>query len=114
MDVWCRRGGRGRTQHSGGGTGGIREFIPTTLEVALIEGYDNVVETSLKPAFPAQEVESCMWAVAMCNTEASIDGGSNEDAVRAVTQRNWRVSLRCFMEDTPSYKAILGEAVSGW
>jgi DNA topoisomerase-3 len=46
------RGGRGgaaaTTQNGGGGTTGVQEFIPTTLGIALIEGYDNVgFETSL-------------------------------------------------------------------
>lgn len=56
------RGGRGGTtaaQHGGGGTTGVQEFIPTTLGVALIEGYDNVgFETSLSKPFLRKEVRT--------------------------------------------------------
>lgn len=54
------RGGRGgaAVQSGGGGTGGIQEFIPTTLGIALIEGYDNVgFETSLSKPFLRKEVK---------------------------------------------------------
>jgi DNA topoisomerase-3 len=60
------RGGRNRGRGSGGrtvaaaggsGNGGVQEFIPTTLGVALIEGYDNVgFETSLSKPFLRKEV----------------------------------------------------------
>jgi DNA topoisomerase-3 len=54
------RGGRGGAagQHgAGGAAGGVQEFIPTTLGVALIEGYDNVgFETSLSKPFLRKEV----------------------------------------------------------
>lgn len=67
------RGGRGRGRGRGGGrggqggaapqneggraAGGVQEFIPTTLGVALIEGYDNVgFETSLSKPFLRKEV----------------------------------------------------------
>lgn len=62
------RGGRGRGRGRGGGRGGtattgrgggtgLQEFIPTTLGVALIEGYDNVgFETSLGKPFLRKEV----------------------------------------------------------
>lgn len=56
------RGGRGghggaAAQNGAGGTGGVQEFIPTTLGVALIEGYDNVgFETSLSKPFLRKEV----------------------------------------------------------
>lgn len=53
------RGGRGgaQTRGQGGSTGGVQEFIPTTLGVALIEGYDNVgIETSLSKPFLRKEV----------------------------------------------------------
>jgi DNA topoisomerase-3 len=84
------RGGRGgATAHNGGGggTGGIQEFIPTTLGVALIEGYDNVgFETSLSKPFLRKEVSASMLAVVMRNTEASltlsVDGGSDEGYLR--------------------------------
>jgi DNA topoisomerase-3 len=60
------RGGRGGAAagHNGGGgagAGGVQEFIPTTLGVALIEGYDNVgFETSLSKPFLRKEV-SDFW-----------------------------------------------------
>lgn len=55
------RGGRGggtAVGHNGGGsTTGVQEFIPTTLGIALIEGYDNVgFETSLSKPFLRKEV----------------------------------------------------------
>ena len=63
------RGGRvGRgdamPQAGEGGGGGMQEFIPTTLGVALIEGYDNVgFETSLSKPFLRKEVGACCWSV---------------------------------------------------
>lgn len=54
------RGGAAAAGHNGGGgaaAGGVQEFIPTTLGVALIEGYDNVgIETSLSKPFLRKEV----------------------------------------------------------
>jgi DNA topoisomerase-3 len=56
------RGGRGGAAagHNGSGgaaSGGVQEFIPTTLGVALIEGYDNVgIENSLSKPFLRKEV----------------------------------------------------------
>lgn len=53
------RGGRGgaAAQREGGAGGGLQEFIPTTLGIALIEGYDNVgFETSLSKPFLRKEV----------------------------------------------------------
>ncbi|KAJ9637298.1 DNA topoisomerase [Coniosporium apollinis] len=69
------RGGRGRGRGRGGGRGGtattgrgggtgLQEFIPTTLGVALIEGYDNVgFETSLGKPFLRKEMELQMRAI---------------------------------------------------
>ncbi|KAL5388782.1 hypothetical protein DPSP01_002887 [Paraphaeosphaeria sporulosa] len=60
------RGGRGgaAAQNGAGGTGGVQEFIPTTLGVALIEGYDNVgFETSLSKPFLRKEMEVQMKAI---------------------------------------------------
>jgi DNA topoisomerase-3 len=56
------RGGRGgaAAQNGGGAAGGVQEFIPTTLGIALIEGYDNVgFETSLSKPFLRKEVRYC-------------------------------------------------------
>jgi DNA topoisomerase-3 len=53
------RGGRGgaAAQNGGGAAAGIQEFIPTTLGIALIEGYDNVgMDTSLSKPFLRKEV----------------------------------------------------------
>lgn len=51
------RGGRGGAAGNAGGNGGVQEFIPTTLGVALIEGYDNMgFETSLAKPFLRKEV----------------------------------------------------------
>lgn len=54
------RGGRGGAAAQNGGSGGssgLQEFIPTTLGIALIEGYDNVgFETSLGKPFLRKEV----------------------------------------------------------
>ncbi len=61
------RGGRGRGRgtrggpegnHAGGGGNSVQQFIPTTLGVALIEGYDNVgLDTSLGKPFLRKEME---------------------------------------------------------
>ena len=59
------RGGRGGSRGGSGGrndgpgtrTGTVEEFIPTTLGVALIEGYDNIgFETNLSKPFLRKEV----------------------------------------------------------
>lgn len=54
------RGGRGGANNRGGeSTGGVQEFIPTTLGVALIEGYESMgFEISLAKPFLRKEV--CM------------------------------------------------------
>lgn len=68
------RGGRGGAAagYNGGGgaaAGGVQEFIPTTLGVALIEGYDNVgIETSLSKPFLRKEV-SCFGGVVLLHRE---------------------------------------------
>ena len=64
------RGGRGRGRggrgggngQGGGGTSGVQEFIPTTLGVALVEGYDNMgFEISLAKPFLRKEVYLLPW-----------------------------------------------------
>ncbi|KAL8924764.1 MAG: hypothetical protein Q9208_003854 [Pyrenodesmia sp. 3 TL-2023] len=51
-----RRGDRGGA--AGGGGGGVQHFIPTTLGVALIEGYDSIgLDTSLGKPFLRKEME---------------------------------------------------------
>lgn len=56
------RGGRGGgSAGSGGGSTGVLEFIPTTLGVALVEGYDNMgFEISLAKPFLRKEVCLCL------------------------------------------------------
>lgn len=69
------RGGRGRARgrgrgggtatgnRGGGGGAGVQEFIPTTLGVALIEGYEGLnFETSLSKPFLRKEVRDC-WSM---------------------------------------------------
>ncbi|KAK4157959.1 DNA topoisomerase [Chaetomidium leptoderma] len=58
------RGGRGGGPGRGGGRGGVREFIPTSLGVALIEGFDRMhFETSLGKPFLRKEMELKMKAI---------------------------------------------------
>jgi DNA topoisomerase-3 len=60
------RGGRGgaAAQNGGGAAGGMQEFIPTTLGIALIEGYDNVgFETSLSKPFLRKEASACRFVI---------------------------------------------------
>ena len=55
------RGGRGEARggsNAGGGGGSVQQFIPTTLGVALIQGYDGIgLETSLGKPFLRKEME---------------------------------------------------------
>ena len=58
------RGGRGGAAGRGGGRGGVREFIPTSLGVALIEGFDRMhFDTSLGKPFLRKEMELKMKAI---------------------------------------------------
>jgi DNA topoisomerase-3 len=53
-----RGGGRGRARAEGGSRGGVTEFIPTSLGVALIQGFDRMnFETSLGKPFLRKEME---------------------------------------------------------
>lgn len=66
MYVQTRTRGSGRTQ--------VREFIPTTLGVALIEGYDNVgLDVSVSKPFLRKEMELKMKAIC--------DGGKTKTEV---------------------------------
>ena len=81
------RGGRGGAavgQNNGGGTGGIQEFIPTTLGIALIEGYDNVgFETSLSKPFLRKEVSGMLgFDDPACSLIHWVDGGPDEGHLR--------------------------------
>ncbi|KAI1772366.1 prokaryotic type I DNA topoisomerase [Hypoxylon cercidicola] len=58
------RGGRGGGSAAGGRGGGVKEFIPTKLGVALIEGFDRMnFETSLGKPFLRKEMELKMKAI---------------------------------------------------
>ena len=65
-----QRGGRGGRRGgavgggSDGGTSGVEEFIPSTLGVALVEGYDRMgLETSLSKPFLRKELELRLKAI---------------------------------------------------
>ncbi|KAF2139686.1 uncharacterized protein K452DRAFT_300213 [Aplosporella prunicola CBS 121167] len=60
-----RGGGRGGSNAANGsGWSGVQEFIPSTLGVALVEGYDNVgFETSLSKPFLRKQMEQEMRAI---------------------------------------------------
>ncbi|OQV09134.1 hypothetical protein CLAIMM_13297 [Cladophialophora immunda] len=52
------------TRRSGGSRNSVQEFIPTTLGVALIEGYDNVgLDVSVSKPFLRKEMELKMKAI---------------------------------------------------
>lgn len=58
------RGGRGGAVGATNGRGGVMEFIPTQLGVALIEGFDRMnFETSLGKPFLRKEMELKMKAI---------------------------------------------------
>jgi DNA topoisomerase III len=86
------RAGRGRGRGDRGGRnvsgprsgGGVQEFIPTTLGVALIEGYDNVgFETSLSKPFLRKEVFNVPQATDLgYGTYCNLDGTSNASDLR--------------------------------
>ena len=53
------RGGRGGANSGASGNTGVQEFIPTTLGVALVEGYNNMgFDTSLTKPFLRKEVDT--------------------------------------------------------
>ena len=61
------RGGS-NTAESGPRGGSVQQFIPTTLGITLIEGYDNIgLETSLSKPFLRKEMESKMRAICAGN-----------------------------------------------
>jgi DNA topoisomerase-3 len=58
-----RRGGAARGGGDGGGSG-VEEFIPSTLGVALVEGYDRMgLDTSLSKPFLRKELELRLKAI---------------------------------------------------
>ncbi|GAB7357976.1 hypothetical protein MBLNU230_g0143t1 [Neophaeotheca triangularis] len=58
------RGGRGGANAGGNSTSGVQEFIPTTLGMALVQGYEAMNhETSLTKPFLRKEMELRMKAI---------------------------------------------------
>jgi len=71
-----------------GGGGGVQEFIPTTLGVALMEGYDQVgFETSLSKPFLRKEMEAQMKAICEGRTTRDAVVQQNLEQYRAVFNR---------------------------
>ncbi|KAF2469712.1 DNA topoisomerase III [Lindgomyces ingoldianus] len=65
-----RRGGRNSGASGGGAITGVREFIPTTLGAALVEGHENMgFETNLTKPFLRKEMELKMNAI--CNGQTT-------------------------------------------
>ena len=80
--------GRGRGRGGGGATGGVQEFIPTTLGVALMEGYDQVgLETSLSKPFLRKAMEAQMAAICAGTRSKHDVVHQNVEQYRAVFQR---------------------------
>ncbi|KAF1958324.1 prokaryotic type I DNA topoisomerase [Byssothecium circinans] len=91
------RGGRGgaAAQNGGGAAGGMQEFIPTTLGIALVEGYDNVgFETSLSKPFLRKEMEAQMKAICEGRSTRSNVVQQNLDSYRHVfVQTTQRINV---------------------
>ncbi|EZG10561.1 hypothetical protein H106_00614 [Trichophyton rubrum CBS 735.88] len=65
-----RRGGRNSGAGCGGAITGVREFIPMTLGIALVEGHENMgFETNLMKPFLRREMELKMTAI--CNGQTT-------------------------------------------
>ncbi|KAH7135643.1 DNA topoisomerase 3-beta [Dendryphion nanum] len=83
-----QNGQNGGAVGGGGGTGGVQEFIPTTLGIALIEGYDNVgFETSLSKPFLRKEMEVQMKAICEGRSTRNDVVQQNLEQYRAVFNR---------------------------
>ncbi|KAF2176453.1 DNA topoisomerase 3-beta [Zopfia rhizophila CBS 207.26] len=102
------RGGRGgaAAQNGGGATGGVQEFIPTTLGVALIEGYDNVgFDTSLSKPFLRKEMEVQMKAIC--------EGRSTRNDVVQQNLEQYRAVFNRTMQQINVLKAAIRKYVVG-
>lgn len=76
------RGGRGGASGRGDGNKGVQEFIPTTLGVAIVEGYEQMgFEISLTKPFLRKEV-SYERTVDVADANTSLDGAQNESDLR--------------------------------
>ncbi|KAF2824637.1 DNA topoisomerase 3-beta [Ophiobolus disseminans] len=107
------RGGRGGAAQNGGGgnTGGVQEFIPTTLGVALIEGYDNVgIDTSLGKPFLRKEMEVQMKAICEGRSTRHDVVQQNLEQYRAVFNRT---AQQINVLKSAIRKYVLGEANQG-
>ena len=89
--VLRRHQGRAR----GGGRNSVQEFIPTTLGVALIEGYDNVgLDVSVSKPYLRKEMELNMKAICegrRSRTEVVHESLDQYREVFVKTQREIRV-----------------------
>lgn len=99
----ANRGGRGgSTGGRGGGPSGVRDFIPTQLGVALIEGFDRMnFETSLGKPFLRKEFELKMKAIC--------EGRTTKEAVLQETIGQYR---RVFEQSQDKLHIL--KAVSSW
>jgi DNA topoisomerase III len=99
MYVQTRTRGNGRTQ--------LREFIPTTLGVALVEGYDNVgLDVSVSKPFLRKEMELKMKAIC--------DGGKTKTEVVQETLEQYReVFSRTQREIDVLRRAVVKYVVNG-
>ncbi|KAF2030689.1 DNA topoisomerase 3-beta [Setomelanomma holmii] len=105
------RGGAAAQQGGAGGTGGIQEFIPTTLGVALIEGYDKVgFETSLSKPFLRKEMEMQMKAICDGRSTRQDVVQQNIEQYRAVFNRT---AQQINVLKSAIRKYVLGEANHG-
>jgi DNA topoisomerase III len=99
MYVQTRTRSNGRTQ--------LREFIPTTLGVALVEGYDNVgLDVSVSKPFLRKEMELKMKAIC--------DGGKTKTEVVQQTLEQYReVFSRTQREIDVLRRAVVKYVVNG-
>ncbi|TLD37050.1 prokaryotic type I DNA topoisomerase [Venturia nashicola] len=82
------RGGAATGNGGGGGGAGVQEFIPTTLGVSLIEGYEGLnFETSLSKPFLRKEMELQMKAICEGTTTRHEVVQQNLERYRAVFVR---------------------------
>lgn len=98
------RGGRGGSTRSEGGQGGVMEFIPTKLGVALIEGFDRMnFETSLGKPFLRKEMELKMKAIC--------DGRTTRQVVLNDSIQQYR---QVFMQSKQRLNVLKSVSMNGW
>lgn len=97
------RGGRG----GGAGRGGVREFIPTSLGMALIEGFDRMnFETSLGKPFLRKEMELQMKAIC--------EGRTTKATVLQDSISKYRLVYNLSQSELGTLKAVSFVCFSGW